>query len=430
MKKLLAVILGCAVILGGCVTAARAGAKKPVRITAMVQQSRDYDGLQAMIDKLEEEEQILVDLQVVPDDQALSLIRMKLNSDEAPDLIDYNVPAICDMVDPAENFADLSGEPWVERLVVPENVTDKKDSKIYGFPFLSVPGIHGFIYNRDVFERAGVGIPSTWTELLDVCEALKAAGVTPIYMPRDSWVPQLLMTDNFVKILGADGAQDLADRLMANEAKWTDIPEFAEVIDTYLALHSDGYINEDFASASYGDTIAAIADGTAAMHFNGDFFAASVLDHDPDANIGMFAMSMEEGVDAVSEHMSSPGFVVYKNSENLDVVKKVLNLWSTPEYANLYFADRPGFPAFSGVDGGSVPSYLKEINEQYISAGKVIPEWNHYVMPLNTLAESTLYVYYVDAPLKGDMDGAAILERFQRDFEQYMRDRGAAGFYS
>ena len=49
-------------------------------------------------------------------------------------------------------------------------------------------------------------------------------------------------------------------------------------------------------------------------------------------------------------------------------------------------------------------------------------------MDLNALFESTLYVYYVDAPAKGDMDGAQIMEKFQGDFEQYMKDQGAEGF--
>ena len=385
--------------------------------------------LPILIQKLEEEENIIIDAQIVPDDEALNLIQMQLNSGEAPDIIDYNVPAIYDIVDPAKYFADMTGEEWTQKLLIPDNVVNSEDGKIYGFPFLSVPGTHGFIYNKDVFEAAGVTEePATWQELLDACEKIKATGVTPIYMPRDSWVPQVLMTDNFAKILGADGCQDFADKVMRNEIKWTDVPEFAQVIDTYLDLYKKGYVNDNFASAVYDDAIAAVADGSAAMHFNGDFFAASVLQANPDANIGMFAVSMTDGVDVVTENMSSAGFVANKNSENLDTVKKVFNLWATPEYANLYFEDRPAFPAFEGVDGGPVPSYLENIYETYIQSGKAIPEFNYYVMDLNALCESTLYVYYVDAPARGNMDGAAILAQFQTDFEQFMKDQGAEGF--
>lgn len=407
--------------------AKEAGSKEKVVVTALIQQSRNFEGLQKMIQKLEEEENIKIDAQIVPDDESLNMIKMKLNSGECPDIIDYNVPAVYDIIDPASNFADMTGEAWTDRLIIPGNVT-AKDGKIYGFPFLSVPGLHGFIYNKDVFDKAGVEVPATWDELLAACEKIKESGTTPIFMPKDTWVPQILMTDNFAKILGADGCKDFADKILKNETKWSDVPEFAEVLDKYLELYQKGYVNSNFASATYDDAIAAVADGTAAMHFNGDFFAASVLEANPEAKIGMFPISMKEGADVITENMSSAGFVAYKNSENLDVVKKIFDLWSTPEYANLYFADRPAFPAFQGVDGGKVPDYLAEINENYIKEGKAIPEFNYYVMTLNPLFESSLYVYYVDAPAKGTMDGKAVMEKFQKDYEQYMKDQGAEGF--
>lgn len=407
--------------------AKEAGSKEKVVVTALIQQSRNFEGLQKMIQKLEEEENIKIDAQIVPDDESLNMIKMKLNSGECPDIIDYNVPAVYDIIDPASNFADMTGEAWTDRLIIPENVT-AKDGKIYGFPFLSVPGLHGFIYNKEVFDKAGVEVPATWDELLAACEKIKESGTTPIFMPKDTWVPQILMTDNFAKILGADGCKDFADKILKNETKWSDVPEFAEVLDKYLELYQKGYVNSNFASATYDDAIAAVADGTAAMHFNGDFFATSVLEANPEAQIGMFPISMKEGADVITENMSSAGFVAYKNSENLDVVKKIFDLWSTPEYANLYFADRPAFPAFQGVDGGKVPDYLAEINENYIKEGKAIPEFNYYVMTLNPLFESSLYVYYVDAPAKGTMDGKAVMEKFQKDYEQYMKDQGAEGF--
>lgn len=407
--------------------AKEAGSKEKVVVTALIQQSRNFEGLQKMIQKLEEEENIKIDAQIVPDDESLNMIKMKLNSGECPDIIDYNVPAVYDIIDPASNFADMTGEAWTDRLIIPENVT-AKDGKIYGFPFLSVPGLHGFIYNKEVFDKAGVEAPATWDELLAACEKIKESGTTPIFMPKDTWVPQILMTDNFAKILGADGCKDFADKILKNETKWSDVPEFAEVLDKYLELYQKGYVNSNFASATYDDAIAAVADGTAAMHFNGDFFATSVLEANPEAQIGMFPISMKEGADVITENMSSAGFVAYKNSENLDVVKKIFDLWSTPEYANLYFADRPAFPAFQGVDGGKVPDYLAEINENYIKEGKAIPEFNYYVMTLNPLFESSLYVYYVDAPAKGTMDGKAVMEKFQKDYEQYMKDQGAEGF--
>lgn len=403
--------------------------KNPVKITALIQQSRNFEGLQNMIKKLETEENIIIDAQVVPDAESLNLIKMKLNSGESVDMIDYNIPAVYDMIDPVANFADLSNESWVGNLIMPDNIK-YNDGKIYGFPFLSVPGIHGMIYNKDVFADLGIEVPTTWDELLAAAETIKTKGngITPIFMPKDSWVPQIMMTDNFAKALDSEKIAEFADKVAKNEMKWTDVPEFQTVIDKYLDLYKKGYVNENFTSAVYDDAIAAVATGKAAMHFNGDFFASSVMDSNPEANIGIFQISMTENVDVVTANTSSAGFVAYKNSKNLDTVKKVFELWSTPEYADLYFEGRPSFPAFKDVNGGEVPDYLKEINEKYIQQGKAISEFNAYVMQYNPLFENSLYIYYTSTPAKNDLDGKGIMEKFQKEFEQYNKDIGAPGF--
>ena len=44
------------------------------------------------------------------------------------------------------------------------------------------------IYNRAIFEEQGLEVPRTWSELLAVCDALEAAGITPFYATfKDDW---------------------------------------------------------------------------------------------------------------------------------------------------------------------------------------------------------------------------------------------------
>ena len=62
-------------------------AEGPVELSAMVMQSRNYTGLQKMVAKLAEDENITIDFQVIPDDQFDNILKMKVNSGEAPDII-------------------------------------------------------------------------------------------------------------------------------------------------------------------------------------------------------------------------------------------------------------------------------------------------------------------------------------------------------
>ena len=44
------------------------------------------------------------------------------------------------------------------------------------------------IYNKEIFEQNDLEVPTTWDELIEVCETLEAAGVTPFYATfADNW---------------------------------------------------------------------------------------------------------------------------------------------------------------------------------------------------------------------------------------------------
>lgn len=401
---------------------------KPVKLTALITQSRNYEGLQKMIQKLKDEENIIIDAQVVPDDQYLTLMKMKVNSGESPDLIDYNIPSIFYELNPEEFFLDLSNESWVSDLVSPQNID--YNGKIYGYPFQSVQGVLGFVYNKDVFDSLGLEEPTNWDELLQVCETIKtqAPDITPIHVPKDAWVPQIYMTANYATSVGGDRAAEIGKQLESNEVKWSEVPEFAEVLDKYLDLFKKGYVNDDFTSINYDGSIEAIGTGKAAMVFCGDFFANSVLEAFPDAKLGMFNTSMVGNSDVIAATTASVGFVGSKNSKNTDTIKRVFELWSTPEYGNLYFENRPGFPALKSIDGGETPDYLQGINDKYIVPGKTIEEFNTCLTTGSNVVSSHLWLYYIDAPAKGNMTGQDILEKFQGDFEKYMKEMQQPGF--
>ena len=85
---------------GGDETKEPSGEK--VELTGMVQQSRWYSGLQNMVDKLAEQENIHIEFEVIPDDQYDNLMKMRLNSHEAPDLIVYQFADLFAGVNPEE----------------------------------------------------------------------------------------------------------------------------------------------------------------------------------------------------------------------------------------------------------------------------------------------------------------------------------------
>ena len=421
---------GLVVTAAGCSNSASNGSFKdePVTLTVLITQSRNYDGLKNMMEKTEKEENIKFDCQVVPDDQYENIVKMRLNSGEAPDLIDMNFPAGLSKYDVEEYCLDLSDQEWAEKLISPQNVT--LNGKIYGFPFKQLQGLQGFIYNKDLFDELGLEEPETWDEFLNVCETIKnESDAAPIGFPNEGWVPQILIVDNMTKALGRDGTLEFCEKVLKNEAKWNEVPEFAECIDEYLNLFEKGYVNEDYLSATYDDTLAAIGEGRMAMCFNANMTATSIQESYPDTEIGMFVVNMPVAAesDFVTVNNNTPGMLVNKDSKNMDTVLKVLELWSTPEYADLYFESAPGFPAFPDVNGGELPDYLQKLAEKYVDTDKTFETINTYIGSAESCTSSYLWLYYIDAPSKG-MDGQEILDKFQQDYEKYMQESKQPGF--
>jgi raffinose/stachyose/melibiose transport system substrate-binding protein len=72
---------------------------------------------------------------------------------------------------------DLSEQQWTKR--VPTNVRNMVGvgKKIYGWP--NEFNVEGQIYNTDTLKKVGVKAPQTWTQVLQYCSKMNAAGISP-----------------------------------------------------------------------------------------------------------------------------------------------------------------------------------------------------------------------------------------------------------
>ncbi len=405
--------------------------KERVELTGMVQQSRWYSGFQDMITKLETDENIVIDFQVVPDDQYDNLLKMKLNANEAPDLIAYQFKDIFAAVDPEKFFVPLDDQAWSSNVIAPE--LSEYNGKNYGYVFESSDGYQGLIYNIDVFEANGITeLPKTLDEFYAICDTLKTNGVTPIAMPSDTWVPQIWMTSGFSRALGTEEAcLDFADQILTNQKKFSDYPEMAAVVDEYLELFNRGYVNEDYLTVSYDEILGRLADGEIAMIYGATGILTSIEESYPEANLTIFNPPVGYDQNDVLAYLpTAMGLAVSNQTENIETIEKVFNLFSTPEYGDLYFAKRPGFPNFEGINGNEeqMNPAIPEIYNQYVSEGKVVAQMNQYIDTLQPLFGNTLWVYFLDAPAKGEMDGAAVMDRFQEDVDKFMIEKKAEGW--
>jgi len=113
----------------------------------------------------------------------------------------------------AEMLALLKKQKFVTTAIEATRI----DGEVYGFPLYYY--VWGFIYRKSLFERVGVRPPATWSEFLQVCEQLKAAGVTPLGLGAKSVWPAAGWFDYLnLRINGLD----FHHKLLNNEVRFTD----------------------------------------------------------------------------------------------------------------------------------------------------------------------------------------------------------------
>ncbi|TQJ38687.1 carbohydrate ABC transporter substrate-binding protein (CUT1 family) [Arthrobacter sp. SLBN-112] len=151
------------------------------------------------------------------------------------------------------------------------------------------------IYNRRIFEENGLAVPATWDELIEVCERLKAAGITPIYGTfRDPWtvaqglfdytVGGMINVRDFYKSMHAAGANVGPDSEVSFQKT------LLEPVKRMVELTK--YVNPDAASRGYGDGNTAMAQGQAAMYFQGPWAFGEIEKAGKDLDLGTFPLPM------------------------------------------------------------------------------------------------------------------------------------------
>lgn len=419
---LMSAVLLAGSILSGCSGKESGQAGDGGKISALIIQSQNNDGLQQMFAKLEEEKNITVDAQVVPDDQYLNLLQMKQASGELPDVILYNIPHLYNYLDPETELYDFSDEEWVDDLIQPE--VSQVDGKQYGFPLKANSGYQCFLYNKDFFDENKLSIPATTEEFEALCETIKEMDVTPVLLAGDSWVPQIWMTSGYARAMETDAAaEEMTQAILSGEKSFGDYPQMAEVIDYVLSLKDKGYFNDDIATLTWDDAWVELSDQEGAMIMGEAFMIPSNQALFPDTNFGVFNVPLPfDDKDIISVSGYTSGFAANKDSDNIELVKEMFDAFAAPDYLNLYYKDAPGLPAFEGTEGGELPEDILELYQKHVDAGTMATEMNLQWGSIEPVFSEKLWVYYQEALTKGNMDGREVLDRFEKDVKKYLEE--------
>lgn len=408
-KKAVSVLLvGCmtaAMLLAGCGDSNSSG-KTEIEIIQYKMEATDYfDALEEEFNATHDDIHLTIDS---PND-ASTIMRTRFIREDYPDIIgiggDINYSYYVD----AEILADLSD--W-------EGMADIKQSYIdiaEGLETVPAEGTFiapymanaaGILYNKDMFEEYGWEIPTTWDELIDLCEEIKAEGILPFYFGfRDTWTCLAPWNAIAVDLAPADVCKQV------NRGETTFTEEYREAAEKYIQLIEYG--PDDPVAYGYNDACTAFANGESAMYPIGSYAVPQIQSVNPDMNIDSFVMPANDDPEGNTLNSGIDlGFSVTAACENKEVAYEVLDFLYEDNNIQAYIDDQNAIACKEG--DYKLGSMLDGMTE-YIESGNMTDYQDHYY-PSEMAVDAILQTYVIDH----DTDG--FLARFDKDWARYNRD--------
>jgi raffinose/stachyose/melibiose transport system substrate-binding protein len=267
-------------------------------------------------------------------------LNAKLASGTAGDLIScrpfdaslelYNKGFLTDLtsLDGMGNFSAVAKSAW--------QTDDGKAT--FCVPMASV--IHGFIYNKDAFDKLGLKAPKTQEEFYKVLDAIKKDGT---YIPmamgtKDLWEAATMGYQNIGPNYWHGEEGRLA--LIAGKAKLTDeqwVAPFKEIAKW------KPYLGDGFEAQSYPDSQNLFTLGRAAIYPAGSW-EISGFNTQAQFKMGAFPPPVAKAGDAcyISDH-TDIGMGMNAKTKHPEAAKAFLAWVASPEFATIYANALPGF---------------------------------------------------------------------------------------
>ena len=219
------------------------------------------------------------------------------------------------------------------------------DGEVYAIPTQQCTAI--MYYNKAIFDKYGLEVPTTYDEYVQVCDTLKENGVTPVALAStadDAW-----LVSQYIQQL-SDGikGEDIFNSIKDGTGKWND-EGMVEAGKLFQEEVNKGYFEDGFTGVSREEAQLQFANGQTAMYFNG-CWEISNLDKKENVaeaeNISCFLMpAVNEEYAGVEVGSVDASYAITKNCKNVDAAVALLKYMTNEESTSLLLYDYGRIPS-------------------------------------------------------------------------------------
>ncbi|TDN45992.1 carbohydrate ABC transporter substrate-binding protein (CUT1 family) [Curtobacterium flaccumfaciens] len=305
-----------------------------------------------------------------------NLVKTQLSTGEMADVFNYNSGSLMQALNPDNTLVDLTDQKWAKDVDPQFSKVVSTDKGMYGAPFGTSFG-GGVMYNKKVYEKLGLSVPTTWDEFISNSEKIKDSGVDPIIQTYgDTWTSQLFVLGDFANITAQQ--KNWGSQYTKNKESYAKQPALAG-FEHLAEVKDKGLVNKDYASATQANGLKMLADGTGAQYPMLTNAISTLQQDSPDAvnDIGAFALPAENADDTNLTIWEPNGLYIPKTStgDKLAAAKKFIAFANSTEGCKVQNdTGTPGGPYVISTCTlpDSVPPMIGDL-QKYLDDGKASP---------------------------------------------------------
>lgn len=257
------------------------------------------------------------------------------------------------------------------------------DGSLYMVPFEFQ--LEFFWYNTALFEQAGIEVPATLDDFPQMCEALRAEGITPIALDgQDQWPLERYMSYYPFRLAGPGYVQDLKN----GDAAFAD-PAGRAAAEWLYSLGQAGCFQQGFSSTGYADAQGLFTSGNAAVYNIGTWelsnLATEKLDPAVRDSIDYFTLPTIDGaVTADNEYVTPSGIGMAVNAATYDPLVRDFLAYALERYPEVYAATgalSPTLTAPTTIPDDATPLYARAVEQSNGIGSAIAMPWDTQLDP-------------------------------------------------
>lgn len=358
MKKVLSMVLAAMMLLSLC---SFASAEDVVELEFVYHktESNAIDAMETVINNFNAANPgIKVNFVQVPDTATVLQSRAQLN--EMPDMFGCTTGNMFELMFEDGIIMDLTGQEFLSSVEPSSLEMSTYNGKNWRLPYSL--SCYGLYVRTDIFEEQGLALPTTWDELMDVCEKLTAAGITPFALPDKTMVYQRM--ERMMSFMSEDDTE--FKQIAAGELEAKD----SKLLQTYAnaSLQIVNYMTPESLGAEYTESYQQLIAGQAAMTINGGWSLATLKDYDPDIKVALIPMPNPTGEESKVVVSIDTNFCISSSTKHPEECLKFFEYLAQPEVAQVY-ADKEGSPCV--INGVTVSTPELSVISEAMAEGKI-----------------------------------------------------------